>query len=217
MQYTVTSRGQPIGVTDLGFAHPGGPDRVGWFHPNAAGEPLMAVITAASVAAHAWMNAGDEHVGSTAETDHRRATLLADMAKASQHVEALDLKLQREDGSEIPTECVSIKDVDELITWADKRAERRNDEAWRYGDVGPDPLYDPMDDVFDEELDAFDEGEALFELPSDDDVIFGDGLADTIGPCTPSEYVPAPSMRYQIYVCMASRELVPDGPARLPI
>ena len=31
-----------------------------------------------------------------------------------------------------------------------------------------------------------------------------------------SEYVPDPSMRYQIYVCMASRELVPDGPARLP-
>ena len=189
---------------------------MGWFQPNAAGEPLMAVITAASVVTHAWMDAGDEHVGSAAEIEHRRATLLADMAEASQHVDALDLKLQRDDGSEVPTDCISIKDVDELITWADRRASRRDREAWRYGEVGrdplydpPDPLYDPMDDLFDEELDALDEPDALFELPSDDDVIFGDGFADTIGPWTPSEYVPDPSMRYQIYVCLATGELVP--------
>ena len=189
---------------------------MGWFQPNAAGEPLMAVITAASVVTHAWMDAGDEHVGSTAEIEHRRATLLADMAEASQHVDALDLKLQRDDGSEVPTDCISIKDVDELITWGDKRGSRREGEAWRYGEAGPDPLYDPpdplcdpMDDLFDEELDALDERDALFELPSDDDVIFGDGFADTIGPWTPSEYVPDPSMRFQIYVCLATGELVP--------
>jgi hypothetical protein len=41
VRYTVSSRGRPIGVTDLGFVRIGGPIRAGWFHPSADGERLI--------------------------------------------------------------------------------------------------------------------------------------------------------------------------------
>ena len=42
MAYTVSSGGQTIGETELGFVHAGGPDRAGWFHPTAEGEAMLA-------------------------------------------------------------------------------------------------------------------------------------------------------------------------------
>ena len=210
MQYTVTSRGQPIGVTDLGFPHVAGPDRIGWFHPNGAGEPLMATITSVPTTTRAWVSSSEQPGASPDETEHLRATLLADVAEASQRVEALGLKLHRENGSEVATDYISIQDVEELVAWADKRAALRDGESWRFGEGVPDPLYDPIEDIFDEELDAFDDGELQFELqPDDDDVIFGDGFADSIVPWTPDEYEPDPSMRYQIYVSLLDPTAIP--------
>ena len=208
MQYTITSHGRPIGVTDLGFRYREGPSRMGWFHPNAEGEPLMPVITAAPTASHTYASDGGR-TGDPASDTERDNTFLADLAEASQHVDALELELRRDDGSVVQTEFISVQDVDELVAWSDKLEAVRDRESWKFGDAVPDPLYDPTEDLFDEELDGLEGADPEFELQGEDDVIFGDGLADTSIPWSPDEYEPDPSMRYQIYVSLVNPADVP--------
>lgn len=209
MQYTITSRGRPIGVTDLGFQLRLGSSRMGWFHPNADGEPLMPVITSVSIVARTQASQSDSLGEPPNEQAQLRSTLLADVAEASQHVAALDLELRRDDGSIVQTDYISIQDVDELIAWSDKIDATRDGEAWKFAEGGPDPLYDPFEDVFDEELEALQDADPQLELDPGDEVIFGDGFADAVGPWTPADYEPDPSLRYQIYVSLVNPAEVP--------
>ena len=207
VQYTVTSRGRPIGVTDLGFPYVEGLGRMGWFHPNPDGERLMPVVASVSAASRAYaFTIGRRKVQDTSpEGQQRESMLLADVAEAYQHVGALELRLHREDGSVVPTECVSIQDTEELIAWANMDDAVRDGEAWKYGEALPDPLYDPLEDVLDEELDEAFGGDADegFEFEADDEPIFGDGLADCVEPWTPDDETSVWLPRYQIYVRFA--------------
>lgn len=215
MQYTVTSRGRPIGVTDLGFRHVEGPSRMGWFHPNADGERLMPIVASVSAAsrAYAFTIGRRKWREASPEGEQRESMLLADVAEAYQHVGALDLKLHREDGSLVSTEFVSIQDTDELLAWADMGDAIRDGESWKYGELSPDPLYDPLDDVLDEELDDACGGEASadedFDFDLDDELLFGDGLADCAGPWTPDDDEPVALPRYQVIVMLAEPGIIP--------
>jgi hypothetical protein len=182
---------------------------MGWFHPNAEGERLMPVITSEAAVTRSAASDVARLDGSPGELERHRDAFLADVAEASQHVAALDLELRRDDGSVIATDYISIQDMDEFVAWTDKLDAMRDGEAWKFGEVGPDPLYDPLEDIFDEELDALDDAEPHFELEPDDELIFGDGFADTAGPWSPAEYEPDPLMRYQIYVSLANPEEIP--------
>ena len=211
MQYTVTSRGRPIGVTDLGFPYCTGASRIGWFHPNAEGERLMPVVAAVTAATRAYaqrIRRRRDHAN--ADAQRRDATLLADVAEAYQHVGALDLELHGEDGALIATEIVSILDTEELFAWPDLE-EAIEFSGWKFGEqAAPDPLYDPSEDLFDDELDAFGEDPELpFDPDADDEVIFADGFADCAGPWSPDEYEPDPSMRYQIFVSLMDAKAIP--------
>lgn len=212
MQYTITSRGRAIGTTDLGFQYRPGSSRMGWFQPNADGERLMPVITAVSITTRTYSsNIGQ--AGESADAEHPESMFLADVAEASQHVEALDLELRREDGSVVPTEFINIQDMDELVAWSDKLEATRDGEGWKHCDATADPLYDLLEDIFDEELDEeldkLDEYDPQFDLEPDDELMFGDGFADSAAPWTPDEYKPDPSMRYQIYVDLVNPAEIP--------
>ena len=208
MLYTVTSRGRPIGRTDLGFAHGGGPIRIGWFHPNSDGERLMPVATSVTVAERTYAWRPELPDASPHVTEQRDAALLADVAEAVQHADALVLEIRRDDGSVVPAEAISIQDVDELVAWSEQVDAVRDGESWKYGDTVPDLPRDPMDDAFDEALEGADELELPFE-PRGDELIFGDGFADAVGPWTPDEDEPDPLMRYQIIVTLLDAAAVP--------
>lgn len=209
MQYTITSRGRPIGTTDLGFRYRPGASRIGWFQPNADGERLMPVVSAVTATTRVY-----------AQSIRRRrrspgvgardgdATLLADVAEARQHAGALDLELHAEDGTLIPTEIVSIQDTEELLAWGDIEEAIEWGEAWKRGDRTFGSLCGLTDDSFDEALDA-DERERQFDPADDDAVIFGDGFADTLDAWTPDEYEPDPMMRYQIFVELVDAGAIP--------
>ena len=209
VQYTITSRGRPIGTTDLGFRYRPGASRIGWFQPNTDGERLMPVVSAVTattrVYAQSIQRRGHSPGVGAREGD---ATLLADVAEACQHAGALDLELHAEDGTLIPTEIVSIQDTEELLAWDDLEEAIEWGEAWKRGDRTFDSLCGPTDDSFDQELDA-DEREHQFDPDDDDAVIFGDGFADTLDAWTPDEYEPDPMMRYQIFVELVDAGAIP--------
>ena len=197
MQYIVTSRGLPIGVTDLGFVRIGGPLRSGWFHPNADGDRLMPAVTAMHAAIHAcgraWRaerEAGRRETPPTVDT-----ALHADLAEALQHVEALELGLRREDGSVVPTEHVGIQDTEKLL-----------DLAWHdWDDDEPPPWdaepFDPSDYTI-EHVDIADETDFLEELEAE----FGEDFSRDF-PGGEEERVAFP--RYQIHVVLAEGAEVP--------
>jgi hypothetical protein len=190
---------------------------MGWFHPNADGERLMPVVASVSAATRAYaFTIGRRKVRDTSpEGEQRESMLLADVAEAYQHVGALDLKLHREDGSLVSTEFVSIQDTDELLAWADMDDAFRDGESWKYGEIAPDPLYDPLDDVLDEELDeacAVGAGAGAgedFDFDAEDELLFGDGLADCAGPWTTNDDEPPSLPRYQVIVMLAEPGLIP--------
>jgi hypothetical protein len=115
-RYTVCSRGVPIGVTDLGMARVERMSRSGWFHPNAEGERVVAIVGAVLPLLHASVR--------REVRDGRRAIVLSvevegpelspELAHALQEVAALELTLHRADGSLIPTEGLGIQDVEQL-------------------------------------------------------------------------------------------------------
>jgi hypothetical protein len=211
VQYTITSRGRPIGVTDLGFRCRGGAGRMGWFHPNADGERLMPIVAAVTAATREYaqrFRAGEPDCSSI-EDRQQEARLLADIAEAYQHADALELELHAEDGPVIPTDSVSILDTEELLAWPDAADATDDAEFWKLGGRATDPLYDPLEDLFDEELDALEHDEPCFDPDADDEIVFGDGFANEFAPWTPDEYEPDPSMRYQIFVSLLDPKAIP--------
>lgn len=142
MQYSVHSRGRPIGVTDLGFARTGGPYRAGWFHPNALGQQVMAVVTALHVALQASARRHvDERRHSRSDTSLGDGALPPELAEALENVGALELTLHREDGSIVPTEVIGLQDTEQLQVMA--RMHLSDDEpALSYPDDDPDAQLD---------------------------------------------------------------------------
>ena len=115
MNYVVSSRGQPIGVTDLGFRVIFPRHRMGWLHPNAHGEKVLPVVATVLPALRAYVHTISADDSEAARREAEKSTLFADLAAAMQHVSALELTLHREDGSLIPTENVGVKDMDQLL------------------------------------------------------------------------------------------------------
>ena len=181
MNYIVSSRGQPVGTTDLGFYVASPRHRIGWLHTNAHGEKVLPVVATVLPALRACVHAaGDDTEPSPVEPHSERATLLADLAAAMQHVEALELTLHREDGSLIPTENVGVKDMDQLL------------ELVRSG-----------------ELDAeFDEAEIDDEVNPPVEVEALDGIGapilddEDIRPWTPADDEESEFPRYQVHVML---------------
>jgi len=120
MNYIVSSRGHPIGVTDLGCPVVFPRHRSGWLHPNAHGEKVLPVVATVLPALRACVHGtrGESGDRSTGPGDPEKGTLFADLAAALQHVSALELTLHREDGSLVATENVGVKDMDQLLELA---------------------------------------------------------------------------------------------------
>ena len=160
MQYTVSSRGRPIGVTDLGFWCIGGPSRSGWFHPNTEGEALMPTIATALPAMQAYLSRDyrDEHGEPIVQRSLIGSTLFADLAEEFQRLAALELTLHREDGSLVPTELVGIQDTHAIPDVRSMLDMGDVPEPWCFGDDdgGPEPweLVQEEEDEEDEEDDA---------------------------------------------------------------
>ena len=136
MQYTVSSRGRSIGVTDLGFVRLGGPSRMGWFHENEYGERVIPLIASpiAALRPNYRHSAYEEETKSILPPHMNDDAAFADMAEAAQLEEALDFKLHREDGSVVLTESIGFRDTEELIALANLADERRDDEEYELVD-----------------------------------------------------------------------------------
>ena len=117
MQYTVSSRGRPIGTTDLDFERIPGSTRSGWFHPNALGEELMPSIALVLPAMRAFVcrNAHDEDGRRIVLPSFRASSLFADLAEALHRVDAMELTLHHADGALIATSQVGIQDIEQLL------------------------------------------------------------------------------------------------------
>ncbi len=122
MQYTVLSRGRPIGVTQLGFRRIHPRRLSGWFHPNAEGERLMPAVSAVLPAVRAFMHREltDDEGRPLVRPELLQSTLFGDIAEALHRVGALDLTLQRDDGSDVPTELIGIQDTEQLLRLAEE-------------------------------------------------------------------------------------------------
>jgi hypothetical protein len=103
-RYTVWSRGQLVGETDLGFIFRGFNRRTGWFHPTEQGDKLMPDATGVSPALRTVWAIG------------RDATAEADLQAAIDAQERLDLELRGPDGAVIETGDIAIIDTHYLIS-----------------------------------------------------------------------------------------------------
>lgn len=169
MNYIVSSRGQPIGVTDLGFYIILPRHRSGWLHPNAHGEKVLPVVATVLPALRAYAHRiSDDDRGVESVAQHPdKSTLFADLAAAMQHVSALELTLHREDGSLIPTESVGVKDMDQLLELA-----RSGEFDSDFDEADADELFAESTDL--EALDttsalSFEEEELRAWTPADDE------------------------------------------------
>lgn len=136
MPYTVCSRGQPIGSTELDFVRIGGPHRMGFFHPTDAGERVVALIAAPLPTMRERMRRTAIEGPGSHEMSHEEAALLRrEMHEAGERERSLALTLHREDGSLVPTKDISFRDteaymeVGELLTsdvpaWDDDELQR---------------------------------------------------------------------------------------------
>ena len=202
MSYTISSRGQPIGTTDLGFARFDESSRSGWFRPNALGETLMSGIAMALPAMRAFFSRDvrDADGRSILQPNFLRSSLFADLAEAFHHADSLDLTLHHADGTPIPTSMIGIQDTEQLL------------ELARWSD-----LYEASDPLSMEEADESDLAQELEEAlerdsahrrlgghePDDDDLdaLFGD-WSDTDEPWRSENEAPR-FPRYQVHVLLA--------------
>jgi hypothetical protein len=172
VQYVISSRGTPIGTTDLDFLRFefDGTSRSGWFHPNATGEALMPRIASVLPAMRAFVcrTLGDANGRSIVQPSFRDSALFADLAEAMHHVAALDLTLHHPDGALIPTLEIGIQDTAQLQAlheWTELEAESEavDEEDWdddlqreieRDLDLWAIGWRDGTDDIIDDAIDA---------------------------------------------------------------
>ena len=182
MNYIVSSRGRPVGVTDLGFSVVFPRHRIGWLYPNAHGERVLSVVADVVPALRAYAQSipRDSDDPSTVQPSAQKETLFADLAAAMQHVSALELTLHREDGSPIAVDDIAVRDADQLLSLA--RSEM--------------PDFDLDDASGDSCWDAGDECEAI-EDPGE--ISFD---ADELRPWTPADDDEMEFPRYQVHVVL---------------
>jgi hypothetical protein len=206
VSYVVSSRGRPIGVSDLGFIRISRRFRSGWFYPNEYGEQVMPVISSTLPAMRAYLHRdvlGDDGQ-SIVQPDLADSTLFRNLAEALERVEALDLTLHRDDGTLVPTEVVGIQDIEQLLALpplnasSDDEADEwtLDDEEWSLDEA----CYSPSDKAFDGNSDT------PFDLDIDDDLIFDGDRWDDIRPWTPPQD-PSTFPRYQIHVVLADGDI----------
>jgi hypothetical protein len=173
LQFIISSRGRPIGTTELGFQRFLGGTRSGWFHPNALGETLMPDIALLLPAMRAYVcrDVRDETGQSIVQPSFRSSSLFADIAEAFQRMAGMELTLHHADGTLIPTAQIGIQDSEQLLalaTWDDlyPEADPALDDAERDESIemmlvddlelplgGWEPSHDDEEDDFDlEEL-----------------------------------------------------------------
>ena len=131
VEYTICSRGRPIGTSDLGFVRIDGSSRSGWFHPNAFGESVMPTVALVYPAMRAFIcqDVRDDKAQSTVQPDFRTSAMFADLAEAYHRVGRLELTLHWPDGTLIPTSMLGIQDCEELLKFSIWRESYRVEEA----------------------------------------------------------------------------------------
>src|SRR5829696_7573792 len=124
VQYTISSRGRPIGTTALDFMRIDGANRSGWFHPNGFGAELMPAVALVLPAMRAFLcrNVRGDDGQPIVQESARRSSLFADLAEALHRVDAMELTLHRPDGTLVPTSLIGLQDTEgmrELAEWKD--------------------------------------------------------------------------------------------------
>jgi hypothetical protein len=197
----VSSRGRPIGSSDLGFIRVSRLSLSGWFYPNSYGEQVMPVIAAVLPALQAYLHrdVSGEDGKRLVQPDVMRSPALTEYEKALQQVQALDLKLHMEDGTLVPTEVVGIQDTEQLLALADLTLLTDDEEEWSLDDVedwSPEEVkgWSP-DDLLDDDFDDF-------WLDCDGDTILEGRFFDEVR-ARATDDEPTPFPRYQIHVLLA--------------
>jgi hypothetical protein len=192
----VSSRGRPIGVTDLGFMRIEGLSRSGWFHPNEEGDRLMPTIATPlpSMRAYFLRHARDECGNAILRPRLPQAELFADLAEALHHASALELAIHREDGSLVRTTDVGIQDTrwGRILTEADAEVVFADDLDAEAADLD--------DELHDEGWEA---------MEDDFEVLTADELAEEEFETWLSEIAIAELPRYQIHVMLLDESEAP--------
>lgn len=200
MQYIVSSRGRPIGTTDLDFIRIEGSNRSGWFHPNSIGEELMPAIAMVLPAVRAFLcrNVRDADGQPVVQPHLRHSALFADLAEAFHRVDAFDLTLHDANGTLVPTSHIGIQDTEQLL------------ELGRYNDVHAqsDPLiaeeaaYEEFDCEFVDDWEHDLQACRRDWRESDDDV--GSAIDDMWDPDDRPSRLP----RYQVHVLLVEENSI---------
>jgi hypothetical protein len=184
VQYTVRSKGRPIGVTDLGFVCTDVHRRMGWFYPNEYAKRVMPHISALLPALRASIGKYDG-VSFTLDPGILNAT--DPYEEAFRRVTALELTLHRADGSRVKTEDIAIQDVEQLLALPETNLEEFGEDDWQW--------YDELSDEDDP-----------FELDTDVDAMLAPPRVDPVESWEPEvdsdrdDDVDFPQFQIQVYV-----------------
>lgn len=184
MQYTVRSKGHPIGVTDLGFVCTDVHHRMGWFYPNEYAKRVMPHISALLPDLRASLGKYDG-VSFTLDAGILNAENPAE--EAIRRVTALELTLHRADGSRVKTEDIAIQDVEQLLALPETNLDEFGEDDWQW--------YDALSDEDDP-----------FNLETDVDAMLTTPKIDAVEPWEPDENsegdgdVDFPQFQIQVWV-----------------
>lgn len=204
IEYTVTSRGRPIGTTDLGFTRLDPSWRAGWFFPDEQAADVMVTLGAvlpATLAAHPKRGRSHDNPAA-ARREFARSSEWADLAEALHRVDELDLELRCADGSVVPTESIAIQDTQSLLELVEADAAGFDLEWWQRDEAAEPPVEletgvdDDSDGYTDDSFDADAGREFLDDVWTD-----GDNGAEE------SDDIDLP--RYQIFVMLSRPGVIP--------
>ena len=193
MAYTISSRGRPIGTTELDFVRFDGTARSGWFHPNAFGEGLMPTVETVLPAIRALLDRkmDGEDGRPLMQESLRRSSEFADYAEALHRAGAMELTLHRPDGTLVPTSLIGLQDTHQLLELADEQEGR------------------PLSDVLDGTEEWMRELES--ELEGSDDCL--ESVDELFDCCTDEGWSPDEEQiefpRYQVHVLLSEENAIP--------
>lgn len=207
VEYIVTSRGRPIGTTDLGFTRLEDSWRAGWFFPNDQAADAMAALCAvlpATLAANPKLGRSHDNPA-VARRQFARSTEWADLAEALHRVHELDLELRCADGSIVPTESIGIQDTESLLELGEADLAQFDLEWWQR-DEAAEPSFETEPD-FDGNADEY--ANAGFDAESPRD--FFDDFRTNDGEWSPEDDddVVDDLPRYQILVMLSRPGAIP--------
>jgi hypothetical protein len=114
MQFTIASKGRPIGTTDLAFLRIGGPVRSGYFYPAAGTEQLLPLIASTLPAMRAYLhrNVMDADGRPLVQPHLLGSALFGDIAEDIQRAASFDLTLHGPNEALVPTLAIGIQDTE---------------------------------------------------------------------------------------------------------